>query len=56
MLSLVFVLCGIAAFTAISGCGSPSGFFAQQPQTYDIAIIVTAGDVTHTATVTLEVQ
>ncbi|MGA9670615.1 MAG: chitobiase/beta-hexosaminidase C-terminal domain-containing protein [Terracidiphilus sp.] len=56
MLSLLLVLCGIVVGTALTGCGSTNGFFAQTPETYNIEITVTAGNVEHTATVTLEVQ
>jgi hypothetical protein len=42
--------------TWIGGCGSTSGFFAQQQQTYTITVTGTSGALSHTASVSLTVQ
>jgi hypothetical protein len=45
-----------AAVTALNGCGSTSGFFAQQQQSYTITVTGTSGGLSHSATVTLTVE
>jgi hypothetical protein len=57
MLSMLLLLvAGIAAVAGISGCGSSSGFFAQQQQNYSVTVTGTSGALTHSATVTLTVE
>jgi CSLREA domain-containing protein len=51
---LLLVLCGVAA--AVTGCGSPNGFFAQVVKSYDVTITATAGGLQHSTIVTVEVQ
>ena len=46
---------GAAASFTLSGCGG-NGFFAQAPENYNITLTVTAGNLEHTATFTLNVQ
>jgi hypothetical protein len=55
---LVFLLLigGMATVATLSGCGSPNGFFAQSQRSYDVIITATAGSLTHTATVTIQMQ
>ena len=53
---LMLAVLGIAAVAGISGCGSTSGFFAQQQQSYTVTITGTAGSLSHSTTVTLIVE
>ena len=56
LLCLLVLAGGLVATTAISGCGTAGGFFAQAQQSYDVTITATAGGVQHSAVVSLEVQ
>jgi hypothetical protein len=56
MLVLLLLTSGVTIMTWISGCGSTSGFFAQQQQTYTVTVTGTSGALSHTASVTLTVQ
>jgi hypothetical protein len=40
----------------LSGCGSPSIFFTQQPETYPVTVTVNAGTLTHSVPLTLVVE
>jgi hypothetical protein len=42
LLLLAIGVGGLAAMGALSGCGSNSGFFGQQQQTYNITVTGTA--------------
>jgi MBG domain/Bacterial Ig-like domain (group 3)/Putative Ig domain len=53
---LMMLAAGMAAIAGIGGCGSTSGFFAQQQQSYTVTVTGTSGSLTHSATVTLTVQ
>jgi hypothetical protein len=61
-LSRLFCLLFIVALSAgaivgVSGCGAKNtGYFGQQPQTYNISIIATSGSLQHSTSVTLTVE
>jgi hypothetical protein len=44
------------ATAALSGCGTNNGFFGQSQKTYNVTISATSGTVSHTATVTLDLE
>jgi len=56
MTLLLMLLGGMFAMTALSGCISGGGWFAQQPQTYTVTATGTSGALSHSSTVTLIVQ
>jgi hypothetical protein len=56
MLMLLLLTSGVTIMTWIGGCGSTSGFFAQQQQTYTVTVTGTSGALSHTASVSLTVQ
>jgi hypothetical protein len=47
---------GVLTSTALTGCSSAKGFLEQSPKTYNIIVTAAGGSVTHTTTVTLNVQ
>jgi hypothetical protein len=47
---------GALATGALSGCGTNNGFFGQSPKVYNVTITATSGTVSHTATVTLDLE
>ena len=47
---------GALATAALSGCATNNGFFGQSPKTYNVTITATSGTVSHTATVTLDLE
>ena len=55
---ILLALAGIAATTALSGCGSSSGASSKKGQTttYTITVTATSGSVTENTTVTLAIQ
>jgi hypothetical protein len=53
-LCLLFLLCGLAASAALSGCGG--SYFSQAPKDYTITVTATAGSLQHNFNVTLNVQ
>ncbi len=56
-LKLLLVVAGAAfALSAISGCGSTSGFFAQPQKTYSLTVTAAAGTLQHATTLTLTVE
>jgi hypothetical protein len=56
MCALLLLAAGMAAVAGMSGCGSTSGFFAQQQQSYTVTITATSGALSHSTTVTLTVE
>jgi hypothetical protein len=53
---LLLLIAGMAAMAGLSGCGSPSIFFTQQPQSYPVTVTVSAGTLSHSMPVTLVVE
>ncbi|HEY5330397.1 MAG TPA: MBG domain-containing protein [Acidobacteriaceae bacterium] len=47
---------GALATAALSGCGANNGFFGQSQKAYNVTITATSGAVSHTATVTLDLE
>lgn len=56
LLILLVAVASLAAVTGLSGCGTRNGFFGQTPQTYTVTVTVTAGSVSHSTDLTLNVQ
>jgi hypothetical protein len=54
--ALLLAIAGMAAMAGLSGCGSPSIFFTQQPETYPVTVTVNAGTLTHSVPLTLVVE
>jgi hypothetical protein len=53
----VLVLLGAGLLAGgLSGCGSNGGFFAQQPQNYNVTVTATAANLQHSASINLNVQ
>jgi hypothetical protein len=46
----------LTAIAGLSGCGSRNGFFGEAPRTYTVTVTVTAGSVSHSTDLTLNVQ
>jgi len=53
---LLIVSSALTAIIGLSGCGVRTGFFGEAPQTYTVTVTVTAGSVSHTTDLTLNVQ
>jgi hypothetical protein len=53
---LLLLAAGTAAITALSGCGSGNGFFANQQKTYIVTVTVTAGTLSLSTNLSLTVQ
>jgi trimeric autotransporter adhesin len=53
---VILLAVGAAASLGLGGCGSGNGFFGQAPETYTITATVTAGAVSHSTDLTLNVQ
>jgi hypothetical protein len=56
MCALLLLAAVMAAVAGMSGCGSTSGFFGQQQQSYTVTITATSGALSHSTTVTLTVE
>lgn len=55
MMFLLLVGGGVMA-AGLTGCGSSTGYFAQQQQSYNVVVTATSGSLQHSTTVTLTVQ
>ncbi len=56
-LSLLLLLAaGIAATAGLSGCGGGNGYFTQQQQAYTVTLTGTSGTLSHSITLTLNVE
>jgi hypothetical protein len=53
---LLVLIASLAAVAGLTGCGSHNGFFGQTPQTYTVTVTLTAGSVSHSTDLTLNVQ
>jgi hypothetical protein len=53
---LALLLGGIAVAAGLIGCGAPNGHSFQPPQSYTVTITATAGNITHTTTVTVDIK
>jgi hypothetical protein len=53
---MLVLFAGIAATAGLTGCGSHNGFFGHAPQTYNITITATSGNIQHSVNATLNVQ
>jgi hypothetical protein len=57
MMSVLLLLAaGLAAVAGISACGTTTGIFSQQQQTYTVTVTGTSGALSHSSTVTLTVE
>jgi hypothetical protein len=54
--AMLVVFAGIAVTAGLTGCGSHNGFFGHAPQTYNITITATSGNIQHSVNATLNVQ
>jgi hypothetical protein len=53
---LLLLAAGVCATVGLTGCGTTSGLFAEQQQSYTITVTATAGTLTHSTQVTLTVE
>jgi hypothetical protein len=53
---VLIALLALVVLGAMTGCGSTSGFFAQQQQSYTVTVTGTSDGLSHSATVTLTVE
>jgi sugar lactone lactonase YvrE len=56
IVSLLLLVAGASAMAGLSGCGGPSGFFGQPPQTYTITVTATSGTLSHATNITLTIE
>ena len=56
LLCVLLAVGALGAAIGLSGCSSPSGFFAQQAKGYNMTVTATAGSLQHTTTVTLNIE
>jgi hypothetical protein len=50
------LLAGLAGAAGLTGCSNGKGYFSQAPQNYTITVTATSGAISHTTSVTLNVQ
>jgi hypothetical protein len=53
---LLMLAAGIGATAGLSGCGTTSGLFSQQQESYTITVTATAGTLTHSTQLILTVE
>jgi hypothetical protein len=61
LLTVLILLCGAAATTALTSCGNQNGYFMQPPQNYPVTVTATVtpsngGVLQHSTALTLQVQ
>jgi hypothetical protein len=53
---LLVLACSLSILTGLSGCGVHNGFYGQAPQSYTVTVALTAGTVSHSTDLTLNVH
>ncbi len=53
---LALIVAAAGAIAGLTGCGSGTGYFGHQSQTYNISVTATSGALSHSAAVTLTVE
>jgi hypothetical protein len=56
LMALVLLVGGLTSMAALSGCSFGSGYFGQAPATYTYTVTGTAGSLTHSTSVTLNLK
>jgi hypothetical protein len=56
VLLMLLLAAGMAATAGLGGCGSSNGFFGQPQSSYNVTVTVTAGSLSHSTNLTLNVQ
>lgn len=56
ILMMLVLLAGALTAMGLTGCGAQNGFFGHAPQTYDITITATSGNLQHSVNASLNVQ
>jgi hypothetical protein len=56
LMALVLLVGGLTSMAALSGCSFGSGYFGQGPATYTYKVTGTAGSLTHSTNVTLNLK
>jgi len=53
---LLLLAVSMASMAGLSGCGSTTGFFAQQQKTYKVLVTAMSGTLSRSTTVTLTIE